>query len=134
VTGARRRSDWVPETTIAWNVSFSPANRSGQLMTAVRFPLNEIQVPALAFEHTTSLVRFQQRTTVLPERTCSRIFAASALPARSFTTTVYRHGVSATGFVELVDIVARIGSGTAAETAVVTVSAKRTTSSRTSSS
>ena len=88
MTGARRRSERVPVTTIAWKVSFPPADCAGQRMTPVRLPVNAIQVPAPAFEHTTSLVRFQQRTTVLPDRTCRRIFAASALPARSFTTTV----------------------------------------------
>ena len=51
----------------------------------------------------------------------------------SFTTTVYRHGVPASGFVELVDIVARTGLAEAEDAATVTISAHAMRGSRTPS-
>ena len=71
----------MPATTIAWNVSFGPADCAGHLIVAVRFPLNAIHVPAYAPEHGTIAVDFQQRTTRVPSRTCSRAFAGTGLPA-----------------------------------------------------
>jgi hypothetical protein len=69
-------------------VSLTPANLAGHAIAPVRFPLNEIHVPARAPEHCIIAVDFQQRTTRAPRRSCSLTLAASGFPALSLTTIV----------------------------------------------
>jgi len=73
-------------------VSLIPADCAGHAITALRFPLKAIHVPAFAPVHCVIAVRFQQPTTVGPSRIWRRIFAAMGLPELFLTVTVQRHG------------------------------------------
>jgi hypothetical protein len=62
----------VSATTVARNVSLTPADLAGHLITPVRLPVKAIHVPDLLPEHRTIALDLQQPTTRVPRRSCSR--------------------------------------------------------------
>jgi hypothetical protein len=98
----------VPVATVARKVSSRPTHRGGHTIALLRLPLIAIHVPAFS-EQRTNPVRVQQPRRRDPRRAWSRTRARTGSPACVRTVMVYRHGASATGIVELVDMVALTG-------------------------